>query len=754
MSAQISYRDTIKFIRVLPGTWQSLRQEVRELFGDTLPAHWSIVFFTASTGEKKSLNQDEYGNILLASTSGEKIEFYIEGPEESIKNLDFTISRYDLISENKNKEKSFAKILDDLSSDEEQKEEPKKVKPTDNGEKRLPNVREDSTPQDGEHRSDFPQNPAHRSNLHQGESQELSEVEALEQKLREGLKPYHLTTLGDLEEELESQRKEHERLLKNGREKNAAKVLETIQDLESLQQLFGKIAFLKKTAASGPANQKLQDLEKELREGLQKQELDNLEQVNEELEVKRKEHAKLLSQDRKTQAAKLEPTIQELKRLQELFAEIEVIKQSILDQASVEKNGRIAELERELNEGLTKHELKRLDQVIEELELKRKGHAKLLSQDRKTQAAKLEPTIQELECLQQLFIQIESLKQPSTVGSKTQIFELERELKEGLQKHELTNLVQVNEEFDCKREQYEDLLRNGRQGKAAELLPTVQDLERLRALFAEIEALKQPLKAVVQAPVEKGEVIPVVAAPKIIQQKQQQNQQSENDSQETVSKEKMTLRLKSLYENYHLMPDCVERSLQALIYYSLLMTLKNKEVLSKIQIPENLDKEITQAFENFKNRIRAEDNYISNVDHKLQRWQAKIDRGEFESLKEECTLTMNELRPLNIQELLKLLKEGEKTVDLIQNEDVILLLGGTGSGKSTSIHFLAGSLMKKDGDHIYPDPEGIPNPAAKTVRTSSASVSETRYIHAVPVDLYKLDPAFEGKARLWRHSRS
>jgi ABC-type multidrug transport system ATPase subunit len=48
---------------------------------------------------------------------------------------------------------------------------------------------------------------------------------------------------------------------------------------------------------------------------------------------------------------------------------------------------------------------------------------------------------------------------------------------------------------------------------------------------------------------------------------------------------------------------------------------------------------------------------------------------------------------------------------MVKNKDIIMFLGDTGAGKSTTIHFLAGSKMRKvkiNGvDHIEPDPDSI-----------------------------------------------
>ncbi|ETO02276.1 hypothetical protein RFI_35160, partial [Reticulomyxa filosa] len=90
----------------------------------------------------------------------------------------------------------------------------------------------------------------------------------------------------------------------------------------------------------------------------------------------------------------------------------------------------------------------------------------------------------------------------------------------------------------------------------------------------------------------------------------------------------------------------------------------------------------------------------------------------------------------NIKEMLELVEKAEEAAMEIKDKNVILFLGSTGTGKSTLIHFLAGSTMEKqivDGKpHIAP--VNVKD-ALITVKTSPYAKSETRYIAAVPIDL-------------------
>jgi predicted GTPase len=71
---------------------------------------------------------------------------------------------------------------------------------------------------------------------------------------------------------------------------------------------------------------------------------------------------------------------------------------------------------------------------------------------------------------------------------------------------------------------------------------------------------------------------------------------------------------------------------------------------------------------------------------------------------------------------------------------VILLLGMTGSGKSTSILYLSGckmikTLTKSQLSHITVDPKSEQNEEQKNITASPESKSETRYLSAVKVNI-------------------
>ncbi|CAF4768825.1 unnamed protein product, partial [Rotaria sp. Silwood2] len=99
-----------------------------------------------------------------------------------------------------------------------------------------------------------------------------------------------------------------------------------------------------------------------------------------------------------------------------------------------------------------------------------------------------------------------------------------------------------------------------------------------------------------------------------------------------------------------------------------------------------------------------------------------------------------------IQELIRLVAKVDDATKLVKEKEIILLLGGTGAGKSTTIHFLGGSKMAetklKDMNHIAPIE--IKNPDLKKVTTTPFAKSETRYIFPVTVNFRDIGVSGDG----------
>lgn len=58
-------------------------------------------------------------------------------------------------------------------------------------------------------------------------------------------------------------------------------------------------------------------------------------------------------------------------------------------------------------------------------------------------------------------------------------------------------------------------------------------------------------------------------------------------------------------------------------------------------------------------------------------------------------MLLKQISPINMYELKKLIDKTDNAANSVKDKDIILFMGETGSGKSTTIHYLAGSTMEK-----------------------------------------------------------
>jgi hypothetical protein len=184
-------------------------------------------------------------------------------------------------------------------------------------------------------------------------------------------------------------------------------------------------------------------------------------------------------------------------------------------------------------------------------------------------------------------------------------------------------------------------------------------------------------------------------------------------------------------------PDCLERNILNLIFL----------INSSNHFNEKINDELNLA----KKRLIIEKFDNPDLDVSLELIGNKIMMKDWKSADKELVEFSRKIKPVDIFELKFLIKKAREAGELIKNQDVILFFGKTGSGKSTTIQFLAGSKMIKkkveieDGKYleiICPD-ENLLNPAFKSVVVGFQN-SETRYINPVTVNLIDLG-AFEDK---------
>ena len=181
--------------------------------------------------------------------------------------------------------------------------------------------------------------------------------------------------------------------------------------------------------------------------------------------------------------------------------------------------------------------------------------------------------------------------------------------------------------------------------------------------------------------------------------------------------------LKNLEDDMNIYPsNCIEKLTLQLIY-NLKFSLINGHP------------EIEKCLLAIKSQLLLEklDNYeIKEVIRELGEALYASKLEEFTNL---CEILMKKLCPINVFELGRLFTKTEQKSKEIKGKCVILPIGNTGAGKSTTICYLSFCKMKKDESrgHIDIDPEFKTNIHCKI---SYKTKSETRYINPIPITFH------------------
>ncbi|KAL4434988.1 hypothetical protein ABPG74_017744 [Tetrahymena malaccensis] len=192
-----------------------------------------------------------------------------------------------------------------------------------------------------------------------------------------------------------------------------------------------------------------------------------------------------------------------------------------------------------------------------------------------------------------------------------------------------------------------------------------------------------------------------------------------------------------LKQDASLIPYCSEKLSVEILILSIQQLNSNV-----FHISDQSQSQIINLLQEMQNRLKIEDQINPEIQQLIQNLTFSINQKP-EQFVLDAEKLLKKIRPLNINEMKRLINEANQVSFLIKGEEIILFLGNTGAGKSTTVHFLAGSRMvelKKEVEngsflsYIGPDPSKIQNKALQNVRIGTQAESETRYITPVKVN--------------------
>ena len=206
---------------------------------------------------------------------------------------------------------------------------------------------------------------------------------------------------------------------------------------------------------------------------------------------------------------------------------------------------------------------------------------------------------------------------------------------------------------------------------------------------------------------------------------------SVQDAPSLLSAEEQLSLARSRLNNISSMPDCAEKHairLSALLCFKQNGLEKHGDLLVSTAIEDEIKK--------FQYCLKSESLFSRSLENTLSETMRLIKVNDYKFANDKVGGLLKEIRPFDIREFHTLVSKARESSNSVNGQDILLLLGRTGAGKSTTIHFLAGSTMGKkkvDGlDHIAPIK--VKNTILNDVTTSPHKRSETRYIRSVPIN--------------------
>lgn len=130
---------------------------------------------------------------------------------------------------------------------------------------------------------------------------------------------------------------------------------------------------------------------------------------------------------------------------------------------------------------------------------------------------------------------------------------------------------------------------------------------------------------------------------------------------------------------------------------------------------------------------RSVDKVVSSIQAVVEKEGLRRDDPSLQSLNK----ALHSIRLVDLDRLLRMLQENHDVGDMLQDRRVLLLCGPTGSGKTTTLHFLAGTTLEEVDEQgfFHLKPVSFKDPQVKDFETSCCRKRVTKTMQATTVEL-------------------
>ncbi|UJR17602.1 hypothetical protein I4U23_004498 [Adineta vaga] len=376
------------------------------------------------------------------------------------------------------------------------------------------------------------------------------------------------------------------------------------------------------------------------------------------------------------------------KQLQETFDDLDIVNEDDLEKRIVEKKQRIDDL---------------------------------TSRGNQDGAKKRKRSLTKLEEIQLLINRVKELEN-SNISNDVHMLKIE--IESAFSERDIQNEEHLKRLIIEKKQRIETLKKDGKLDNVRKREKSLSELEHIQSLVDRWNTM----------------TLSSTETTSEMQQTLEDNFSIDDNIDDSSDQQKISIKietLRNMHKDFQSIPSCSERFVISLLYHISLQlsdcsTTQNFDHFQSDQ----LEIEVNKEFENLKERIKIEECLSIENQNSVQELSIHIKNKNWENCLSLLRKIFKEISPLNIHDLFRLIDKVDDAAELIKNKDIIFFLGGTGSGKSTTIHFLTGSKMiaTKVGGLNHIAPTNLRNSDLQYVTTSPFARSETRCITPVTVN--------------------
>ncbi|KAL4489802.1 hypothetical protein ABPG72_022442 [Tetrahymena utriculariae] len=609
-----------------------------------------------------------------------------------------------------------------------------------------------------------------------------------EDKLNEILLDLELKDENQIESEIEETQDDIAKLEKKGQKKKVAEKKQILEKLKNAQKILNELKDLVKQVENISNQSQEELLQNQLNLLLEDLDIQDTNQIPQEIEDVKLEIQKLIEKNQQKKASDSQIILDKLIDAQQKSQELLKLKgQAQSDQTVVQKKNQIeSEIEETQDDNAKLEKKGQKKKVAEKKQIleKLKNAQKILNElkDLVKQAENISNQSQEELLQNQLNLLLEDLNIQDTKQIPQEIEDVQIEIQKLIEKNQQKNTFEFKiklEKLQDAQKKYYELLKlkeetptdqrmvNQKQIKdKSKVVEKKQTLEKLKNVQKSVKKLKDLEIQAGNPQNERQEkqlksqqdTLPIELDIKDVKQISEEIQEQKDHIQKCKIENSRNLyqskpinqmkkfNLDDIKEDISLIPESSEKYLLEMLEISL-------NLLQQKSIPQTDQggQQLLSQIEKIQKRFQIEDEVTPEITLSIQKIKMNIDQVNFEALVDQIDMLIKKVRPLNINEMKRLIQEADNTAQKIEGQDIILLLGGTGAGKSTTIHFLAGSKMVEEKIEIqqgeflqYIAPNEIKNEDLNKIKVGFQAKSETRFITPVNINFRDINMGYNG----------